>query len=90
MQMSDSIVIVVSYSIRSNFRFALAVLKRKIFTAAASVQGGLSCSIKNSCKLRDNMSKSLFEKFQPNLWLANLMLDGTPVQVAAKQIGTKT
>lgn len=45
---------------------------------------------KNPCKLRDNMSKSLFEKFQPNLWLANLMLDGTPVQVAAKQIGTKT
>lgn len=65
MQISDSIVIVVSYLIRSNFRFALAVLKRKIFTAAASVQGGLSCSIKILASCVITCQKACLKSFNP-------------------------
>ena len=97
MQISDSIVIVVSYWIRSNFRFALAVLKRKIFTAAASVQGGLSCSIKILASCVITCQKACLKSFNPTFdKVSTQPLTGKshagwdPCAGAAKQIGTKT
>ena len=43
----------------------VAPITKRSLPQRVKAVGGLSCSIKILCKLRGNMSKSMFESFQP-------------------------